>query len=78
VAGYPGLRDQSDPVASAATRDRLLDAAAALFYREGVGVGAEAPCRKAGVSKRSMYQLFASKDVVAAGLDRVAPSDVAL
>lgn len=62
----------------AATRDRLLDAAAALFYREGVGVGVAALCRKAGVSKRSMYQLFASKgDVVAASLDRAAPSYVA-
>ena len=56
------------------TRDRLLDAAAQLFYREGVGVGVEALCRTAGVSKRSMYQLFASKDeVVAASLDRAAP-----
>jgi AcrR family transcriptional regulator len=55
------------------TRDRLLDAAAELFYREGVGVGVEALCRAAGVSKRSMYQLFESKDeVFAAGLDRSA------
>lgn len=58
-------------VASGPTRDRLLDAAGALFYREGVGVGVEAVCRAAGVSKRSMYQLFESKDdVVAASLDR--------
>jgi AcrR family transcriptional regulator len=63
------------PAASAATRDRLLDAAAALFYREGVGVGVQTLCRTAGVSKRSMYQLFASKDeVMAASLDRIAPS----
>ncbi len=53
------------------TRDRLLDAAADLFYREGVGVGVEALCRTAGVSKRSMYQLFDSKDeVMAASLER--------
>ncbi|MEV0150309.1 MULTISPECIES: TetR/AcrR family transcriptional regulator [unclassified Nonomuraea] len=59
----------------ASTRDRLLDAAAELFYREGVGVGIEALCRTAGVSKRSMYQLFASKDeVVAASLERAAPA----
>src|SRR5579859_6365383 len=58
----------------AATRDRLLDAAAVLFYREGVNVGVEALCRAAGVSKRSMYQLFDSKDaVIAASLDRFAP-----
>src|SRR5918992_3230321 len=60
------------PVAS--TRTRLLDAAAELFYREGVGVGVEALCRAAGVSKRSMYQLFSSKDeLVAASLERIAP-----
>ncbi|MFI1393484.1 TetR/AcrR family transcriptional regulator [Streptomyces sp. NPDC020681] len=53
------------------TRDRLLDAAAELFYREGVGIGVEALCRAAGVSKRSMYQLFDSKDaVLAASLKR--------
>lgn len=59
---------------SANTRDRLLDAAGLLFYREGVNVGVEALCRAAGVSKRSMYQLFDSKDaVIAASLDHFAP-----
>ncbi|WP_018559396.1 TetR family transcriptional regulator [Streptomyces sp. BoleA5] len=57
--------------ATAPTRERLLDAAAGLFYREGVNIGIEALCREAGVSKRSMYQLFTSKDdVLAASLDR--------
>ncbi|MEU1540229.1 TetR/AcrR family transcriptional regulator [Actinacidiphila glaucinigra] len=57
--------------ATAPTRERLLDAAAGLFYREGVNIGIEALCRAAGVSKRSMYQLFTSKDdVLAASLDR--------
>lgn len=61
------------PATPASTRDRLLDAAAELFYREGVGVGVEALCRTAGVSKRSMYQLFDSKDeVMAASLERSA------
>ncbi|MEV0385055.1 TetR/AcrR family transcriptional regulator [Nonomuraea sp. NPDC050643] len=61
------------PAAPPSTRDRLLDAAAELFYREGVGVGVEALCRTAGVSKRSMYQLFDSKDeVLAASLERSA------
>ncbi|MFS8199761.1 TetR/AcrR family transcriptional regulator [Streptomyces sp. CWNU-52B] len=56
------------------TRDRLLDAAMELFYRDGVSLGVEALCRAAGVSKRSMYQLFASKDeVLAASLERRAP-----
>ncbi|MFD7244587.1 TetR/AcrR family transcriptional regulator [Streptomyces massasporeus] len=57
------------------TRDRLLDAAAELFYREGVSLGVETLCRSAGVSKRSMYQLFASKDeVLAASLARRLPA----
>ncbi|MDW8807236.1 TetR/AcrR family transcriptional regulator [Streptomyces scabiei] len=43
-------------------RERLLEAAATLTYRDGVGIGVEALCRAAGVSKRSMYQLFESKD----------------
>ncbi|SFF65884.1 transcriptional regulator, TetR family [Actinacidiphila alni] len=55
-------------------RDRLLDAAAGLFYREGVATGIDALCKAAGVSKRSMYQLFASKDeVLAAALERQGP-----
>src|ERR1044071_9957927 len=62
------------PATAASTRDRLLDAAAELFEREGGGVGVEALCRAAGVSKRSMYQLFHSKDeLVAASLERSAP-----
>ena len=43
-------------------RERLLEAAATLTYREGVNIGIEALCKAAGVSKRSMYQLFDSKD----------------
>ncbi|MFJ8487413.1 TetR/AcrR family transcriptional regulator [Streptomyces sp. NPDC094038] len=58
----------------ASPRDRLLDAAAELFYHDGVSVGVEALCRSAGVSKRSMYQLFDSKDeVLAASLERRRP-----
>ncbi|MEV5357964.1 TetR/AcrR family transcriptional regulator [Streptomyces sp. NPDC052693] len=52
-------------------RERLLEAAATLTYRDGVGIGVEALCKAAGVSKRSMYQLFASKDeLLAASLER--------
>ncbi|WP_432194466.1 TetR/AcrR family transcriptional regulator [Streptomyces sp. bgisy027] len=43
-------------------RERLLEAAATLTYRDGVSIGVEALCKAAGVSKRSMYQLFESKD----------------
>ncbi|ULR52216.1 TetR/AcrR family transcriptional regulator [Streptomyces deccanensis] len=44
------------------SRERLLEAAATLTYREGVNIGIDALCKAAGVSKRSMYQLFGSKD----------------
>lgn len=52
------------------TRDRLLQAASELFYREGtVAVGVDRICQQAQVSKRSMYQLFSTKDeLVAAAL----------
>ncbi|MET7519484.1 TetR/AcrR family transcriptional regulator [Streptomyces sp. NPDC005480] len=46
----------------ATPRERLLEAAATLTYHDGVGIGVEALCKAAGVSKRSMYQLFESKD----------------
>ncbi|WP_304454559.1 TetR/AcrR family transcriptional regulator [Nocardiopsis sp. YSL2] len=56
--------------AKPSTRDRLLEAAAALTYRDGVGIGVEALCRAAGVSKRSLYKLFDSKDeLLAASLE---------
>jgi AcrR family transcriptional regulator len=52
-------------------RERLLNAAAALTYRSGVNIGVEALCKAAGVSKRSMYQLFESKDeLLAASLEQ--------
>lgn len=52
-------------------RERLLEAAAVLAYRDGVGIGVEALCKAAGVSKRSMYQMFTSKDeLLAASLER--------
>ncbi|MEU4253766.1 TetR/AcrR family transcriptional regulator [Amycolatopsis sp. NPDC026612] len=60
------------------SRERLLEAAATLTYRDGVGIGVEALCKAAGVSKRSMYQLFESKDeLLAASLKEGAASFVA-
>ncbi len=60
---------------SSPTRERLLDAAHLLFYRDGAGVGIERLCKTSKVSKRSLYQLFESKDeLIAASLDRAAPS----
>jgi AcrR family transcriptional regulator len=55
----------------AGSRERLLEATAELTYREGVNVGVEALCRAAGVSKRSLYQFFGTKDeLLAASLER--------
>ena len=60
------------------TRERLLEAAATLTYRDGVGIGVEALCKAAGVSKRSLYQLFESKDeLLAASLKERASAFVA-
>ncbi|WP_322768535.1 TetR/AcrR family transcriptional regulator [Frankia sp. Cr1] len=62
----------------ASPRERLLEAAASLTYRSGVGIGIDALCKAAGVSKRSMYQLFESKDeLLAASLERRASAYVA-
>ncbi|MFJ1975458.1 TetR/AcrR family transcriptional regulator [Streptomyces sp. NPDC087903] len=55
-----------------------MEAAATLTYRDGVGIGVEALCKAAGVSKRSMYQLFESKgDLLAASLKERASAFVA-
>ncbi|MFE3851689.1 TetR/AcrR family transcriptional regulator [Streptomyces griseorubiginosus] len=60
------------------TRDRLLDAAATLTYRDGVNIGVDTLCKAAGVSKRSMYQLFESKDeLLAASLEERSAAFVA-
>jgi AcrR family transcriptional regulator len=52
-------------------RQRLLDAAADLFYRQGIGaVGVDLVTKVAGVSKRTLYQQFGNKDqLVAQSLD---------
>jgi AcrR family transcriptional regulator len=57
-------------------RQRLLDAAAGLFYRQGTGtVGVDLISRTAGVSKRTLYQQFGSKDqLIAESLDAHGPA----
>src|SRR3954469_23177071 len=57
-------------------RDRLLTAAAELFYAEGIhAVGIDRICQRAGVSKRTLYQLFATKDdLVTASLAAAGPA----
>lgn len=46
-------------------RQRLFDAAARLFYEEGIrGVGVEAIARAANTTKMALYRHFESKDVL--------------
>ncbi|MDA0996822.1 MAG: helix-turn-helix domain containing protein [Proteobacteria bacterium] len=48
------------------TREKILDAAYELFYRHGFArVGVDAIARAAGVTKRTLYYHFDSKDTVA-------------
>jgi AcrR family transcriptional regulator len=53
-------------------RERILDAAACLFYEEGIhAVGVDAIVADSGVAKMTLYRHFPSKDdLVAAYLDR--------
>jgi AcrR family transcriptional regulator len=45
------------------TRDRIVTAASKLFYNEGIrSVSVDAVAAKAGVTKRTLYYHFASKD----------------
>src|SRR5262249_58195426 len=64
------LGDVTTPTRPTA-RQRLLGAAADLFYRQGIGaVGVGLVSKQAGVSKRTLYQQFGSKDrLIAASLD---------
>ncbi|MEV4756184.1 TetR/AcrR family transcriptional regulator [Micromonospora sp. NPDC049559] len=66
-------------IEKAGPRERLLRAAGELFYREGItATGVERLCQVAGVSKRSMYQLFETKDeLVAQALERFGPVTLA-
>jgi AcrR family transcriptional regulator len=64
--------DASPRAAEKPARERLLDAADALFYRRGIrSVGIDEVIAEAGVAKMSLYRSFPSKDeLVAAYLER--------
>jgi AcrR family transcriptional regulator len=61
-----------EPPESSSVRQRVLDTAADLFYREGVrAVGVDLVVERSGVAKTSLYRHFRSKDeLVAAVLER--------
>jgi AcrR family transcriptional regulator len=51
------------PRSADATRERILSAAAKLFYGEGIrSVSVDAVAEKAGITKRTLYYHFKSKD----------------
>lgn len=53
----------------AATRQRILEAAYDLFYAEGFGrAGIDQVARQAGLTKRTLYYHFASKDALLAAV----------
>ena len=64
------LTEPTEPVAG--LRERILDTASKLFYREGVhAVGVDLVVRESGIAKTSLYRHFGSKDaLVAAFLER--------
>ncbi|WP_220793440.1 TetR/AcrR family transcriptional regulator [Nocardioides stalactiti] len=50
---------------TSAPRDRLLQTAAALFYREGInGVGVDRVLSEAGVTRATMYRHFPGKEAL--------------
>ncbi|TJV42983.1 MAG: TetR/AcrR family transcriptional regulator [Mesorhizobium sp.] len=57
--------------AQSPTRKRIVEAATKLFYAEGIGrVSVDAVAEKAGLTKRTLYYHFKSKDdLIAAYLD---------
>lgn len=60
-----GAAKQSEPAAS--LRERILDTASNLFYREGVhAVGVDLVVKESGIAKTSLYRHFGSKDALVA------------
>ena len=61
-----------DPIDASSVRERLLNTAADLFYREGIrAVGVDLVVERSGVAKTSLYRHFSSKDeLIAAVLER--------
>jgi AcrR family transcriptional regulator len=62
----------AEPSGSPSVRERLLNTAADLFYREGMrAVGVDLVVERTGVAKTSLYRYFPAKDdLIAAVLER--------
>ncbi|MGY5803006.1 TetR/AcrR family transcriptional regulator [Rhizobium sp. LEGMi12c] len=69
------MRDSSQP-----TRERILQAAGKLFHRDGIrAVSVDAIAEKAGITKRTLYYHFRSKDdLIAAHLQARGEPNLAL
>jgi AcrR family transcriptional regulator len=69
------MKDKSIP-----TRDRILQAAGKLFHRDGIrAVSVDAIAEKAGLTKRTLYYHFRSKDdLIAAHLEARDQPNIAL
>jgi len=66
MSSHPNDENDSD-VEHTDVRSRILAAAARCFYRDGIwATGVDALAAEAGVSKRTLYNHFASKDSVIA------------
>jgi len=63
---------RTDTMAQASARDRILDTATRLFYRDGLrATGVDRIVAESGVAKMSLYRHFPSKDdLIAAFLER--------
>jgi AcrR family transcriptional regulator len=66
MAGMRKMKDVAAPESGSAersARERILETATELFYREGIrAVGIDTIIARSGVAKMSLYRNFASKD----------------
>ncbi|WP_076263644.1 TetR/AcrR family transcriptional regulator [Intrasporangium flavum] len=66
-AATPPAPDPGSQPSRAPGRDRLLEAASRLFYREGInGVGVDRILAEAGVTRATMYRHFTGKEALVA------------
>jgi len=72
AAGTSAAATAGDETGVLSVRERVLETAATLFYREGVrAVGVDLVVERSGVAKTSLYRHFATKDdLVVAFLER--------
>ena len=57
------------------TKRRIIDAAYELFYKDGFArAGVDAIAERAGVTKRTLYQHFDSKDALVAAVLDIQPN----